>query len=173
MTSHRRYISPRRRRSFSLTSRATTETNEFARFPAPALRVPIWLLGSSLFSAQLAAELGLPFAFASHFAPADMMQALASLSNAFPAFAPARPSLHHARPERASSPRPTPKLVASSHPFSKPSPTCGAGRPVKFLRPSTISTPTGLPRRKPPRAKRCSARSLARREPLTGTDEFP
>jgi luciferase family oxidoreductase group 1 len=38
--------------------------------------VPIWLLGSSLFSAQLAAELGLPFAFASHFAPADMMQAL-------------------------------------------------------------------------------------------------
>ena len=36
----------------------------------------IWLLGSSLFSAQLAAELGLPFAFASHFAPADLMQAL-------------------------------------------------------------------------------------------------
>jgi luciferase family oxidoreductase group 1 len=38
--------------------------------------VPIWLLGSSLFSAQLAAHLGLPFAFASHFAPADMMDAL-------------------------------------------------------------------------------------------------
>jgi luciferase family oxidoreductase group 1 len=44
--------------------------------PGSGLRVPIWLLGSSLFSAQLAAELGLPFAFASHFAPADMMQAL-------------------------------------------------------------------------------------------------
>jgi len=44
--------------------------------PGAGLRVPIWLLGSSLFSAQLAAELGLPFAFASHFAPADMMQAL-------------------------------------------------------------------------------------------------
>jgi luciferase family oxidoreductase group 1 len=44
--------------------------------PGTGLRVPIWLLGSSLFSAQLAAELGLPFAFASHFAPADMMQAL-------------------------------------------------------------------------------------------------
>jgi luciferase family oxidoreductase group 1 len=40
------------------------------------LRVPIWLLGSSTFSAQLAAMLGLPFAFASHFAPAALMQAL-------------------------------------------------------------------------------------------------
>jgi luciferase family oxidoreductase group 1 len=45
--------------------------------PGAGLRVPIWLLGSSLFSAQLAAMMGLPFAFASHFAPADMMQALA------------------------------------------------------------------------------------------------
>jgi luciferase family oxidoreductase group 1 len=44
--------------------------------PGAGLRVPIWLLGSSLFSAQLAAQLGLPFAFASHFAPADMLQAL-------------------------------------------------------------------------------------------------
>ncbi len=44
--------------------------------PGAGLRVPIWLLGSSLFGAQLAAMLGLPFAFASHFAPADMMQAL-------------------------------------------------------------------------------------------------
>jgi luciferase family oxidoreductase group 1 len=38
--------------------------------------VPIWLLGSSLFSAQLAARLGLPFAFASHFAPDHLMEAL-------------------------------------------------------------------------------------------------
>jgi len=44
--------------------------------PGEGLKVPIWLLGSSLFSAQLAAMLGMPFAFASHFAPADMMQAL-------------------------------------------------------------------------------------------------
>src|SRR5471030_690235 len=41
--------------------------------PGAGLRVPLWLLGSSLFSAQLAAHMGLPFAFASHFAPADMM----------------------------------------------------------------------------------------------------
>jgi luciferase family oxidoreductase group 1 len=44
--------------------------------PGQGLDVPIWLLGSSLYSAQLAAWLGLPFAFASHFAPAMLMQAL-------------------------------------------------------------------------------------------------
>ena len=44
--------------------------------PGAGLDVPIWLLGSSVFSAQLAARLGLPFAFASHFAPDYMMQAL-------------------------------------------------------------------------------------------------
>jgi luciferase family oxidoreductase group 1 len=44
--------------------------------PGAGLDVPTWILGSSLFGAQLAAQLGLPFAFASHFAPAMMMQAL-------------------------------------------------------------------------------------------------
>jgi luciferase family oxidoreductase group 1 len=44
--------------------------------PGAGLQVPIWLLGSSLFSAQLAAMLGLPFAFASHFAPDLLMEAL-------------------------------------------------------------------------------------------------
>jgi len=44
--------------------------------PGMGLKVPIWILGSSLFGAQLAAMLGLPFAFASHFAPSMMMQAL-------------------------------------------------------------------------------------------------
>ncbi|MBI5716685.1 MAG: LLM class flavin-dependent oxidoreductase [Burkholderiales bacterium] len=44
--------------------------------PGVGTQVPIWLLGSSLFSAQLAAHLGLPFAFASHFAPDLLLQAL-------------------------------------------------------------------------------------------------
>ena len=44
--------------------------------PGAGLKVPIYILGSSLFGAQVAAALGLPFAFASHFAPAAMMQAL-------------------------------------------------------------------------------------------------
>jgi luciferase family oxidoreductase group 1 len=45
--------------------------------PGTGLKVPLWILGSSLFGAQLAAALGLPYAFASHFAPADLMPALA------------------------------------------------------------------------------------------------
>jgi luciferase family oxidoreductase group 1 len=44
--------------------------------PGVGTKVPIWLLGSSLYSAQLAAHLGLPFAFASHFAPDLLLQAL-------------------------------------------------------------------------------------------------
>jgi luciferase family oxidoreductase group 1 len=45
--------------------------------PGIGLKVPLWILGSSLFGAQLAAHLGLPYAFASHFAPGQMMQAIA------------------------------------------------------------------------------------------------
>lgn len=44
--------------------------------PGAGLNVPIWILGSSLFGAQLAAELGLPYAFASHFMPDALMDAL-------------------------------------------------------------------------------------------------
>ena len=44
--------------------------------PGHGLRVPIWILGSSLFGAQLAAALGLPYSFASHFAPGQMIQAI-------------------------------------------------------------------------------------------------
>jgi luciferase family oxidoreductase group 1 len=60
--------------------------------PGEGLNVPIWLLGSSLYSAQLAAYLGLPFAFASHFAPDDLDQALAMYRAHF------RPSAQLERP---------------------------------------------------------------------------
>ena len=45
-------------------------------WPGAGSKIPLWLLGSSLFSAEMAAHLGLPFAFASHFAPELLMQAL-------------------------------------------------------------------------------------------------
>lgn len=51
--------------------------------PGMGLKVPVWILGSSLFGAQLAAMLGLPFAFASHFAPQQMMQAIEIYRNTF------------------------------------------------------------------------------------------
>src|SRR5215475_15889473 len=60
--------------------------------PGAGTHVPIWLLGSSTFSAQLAAAMGLPFAFASHFAPADLMPALRLYRNLF------KPSQQLAKP---------------------------------------------------------------------------
>jgi luciferase family oxidoreductase group 1 len=51
--------------------------------PGEGLNVPIWILGSSLFGAQLAGALGLPFAFASHFAPGLLMQAIDVYRSAF------------------------------------------------------------------------------------------
>jgi len=60
--------------------------------PGTGLKVPLWILGSSLFGAQLAAALGLPYAFASHFAPDDLLPALAIYRENF------RPSAQLARP---------------------------------------------------------------------------
>jgi luciferase family oxidoreductase group 1 len=51
--------------------------------PGAGLHVPIWILGSSLFGAELAAALGLPYAFASHFAPELMMEAIALYRSRF------------------------------------------------------------------------------------------
>jgi luciferase family oxidoreductase group 1 len=60
--------------------------------PGAGADVPVWLLGSSLFSAQLAAKLGLPFAFASHFAPAELVEAFSIYRSEF------RPSERLAKP---------------------------------------------------------------------------
>jgi luciferase family oxidoreductase group 1 len=60
--------------------------------PGTGLNVPLWILGSSLFGAQVAAALGLPYAFASHFAPAQMMAAIATYRAQF------RPSPQLERP---------------------------------------------------------------------------
>ena len=51
--------------------------------PGAGTNVPIWILGSSLFSARLAAERGLPYAFASHFAPRQLLQAIALYRSKF------------------------------------------------------------------------------------------
>lgn len=52
-------------------------SNPVQAVPGAGLNIPVWILGSSLFGAQLAAALGLPYAFASHFAPAQLDDALA------------------------------------------------------------------------------------------------
>jgi luciferase family oxidoreductase group 1 len=60
--------------------------------PGVGLEVPVWILGSSTYGAQLAAALGLPYAFASHFAPGDLDGALALYRQQF------RPSAHLDKP---------------------------------------------------------------------------
>jgi len=60
--------------------------------PGAGTRVPLWILGSSLYGAQLAAMLGLPYAFASHFAPEALLPALDAYRSGF------RPSAQLAEP---------------------------------------------------------------------------
>ena len=56
--------------------KADTPVQQVHAIPGEGQNVPVWILGSSLFGAQLAAHLGLPYAFASHFAPGQMMDAI-------------------------------------------------------------------------------------------------
>ena len=71
---------------------SATQRHAVRAVPGAGLNVPIWILGSSLFGAQVAAALGLPYAFASHFAPAQMMQAIALYRSTF------KPSAQLAQP---------------------------------------------------------------------------
>ena len=70
----------------------STDATPVRAIPGTGTHVPVWILGSSLYGAQLAAYLGLPYAFASHFAPAMLEQALTIYRSSF------RPSDHLARP---------------------------------------------------------------------------
>ena len=61
----------------------TSEDTPVRAIPGSGTHVPVWILGSSLYGAQLAAWLGLPYAFASHFAPAMLDQALSIYRSTF------------------------------------------------------------------------------------------
>jgi len=71
---------------------SATQRHAVRAVPGAGLNIPVWILGSSLFGAQLAAVLGLPYAFASHFAPAQMMQAISIYRSTF------KPSTHLDKP---------------------------------------------------------------------------
>jgi len=68
------------------------EATRVRAIPGTGTHVPVWILGSSLYGAQLAAYLGLPYAFASHFAPAMLRDAIVTYRNTF------RPSKWLTRP---------------------------------------------------------------------------
>ena len=94
--------------------------------PGSGTQVPIWLLGSSLYSAQLAAYLGLPFAFASHFAPDLLLQALQIYRASY------RPSTRWPQPHAmvgvnvVAAPTPTTRLRSTSRRCSSASWACAA-----------------------------------------------
>jgi luciferase family oxidoreductase group 1 len=71
---------------------APTDGQSIRAVPGAGSRVPVWLLGSSPYSAQLAARLGLPFAFAAHFAPDLLGEALGIYREQF------QPSARHGKP---------------------------------------------------------------------------
>ena len=120
--------------------------------PGSGTEVPIYILGSSLFGAQLAAELGLPFAFASHFSPQQLDAALAVYRGRFKPVAAARCPARDGRRQRHRCRRPTPRRAGWPPRSRCPSPTsCAAPAPSRSRR-STTSTPTG-----------CRTRSSARR----------
>ena len=134
--------------------------------PGAGLDVPIWILGSSLFGAQLAAVLGLPFAFASHFAPARLMPALEIYREQLPAVGAARAALRDARRQRVRGRHRRRGAPPRRPRCSRRSSTCAAAGPSRCRRP--CATIEGVLSRR--RRARCStrcwrARRSARRRP--------
>jgi luciferase family oxidoreductase group 1 len=114
--------------------------------PGAGLDVPVWILGSSTFGAQLAAVLGLPYAFASHFAPAQMMEAMAVYRERF------RPS------ERLASPH----VMLGVNVFAAES-DAEARRLFTSLQQAFLNLRTGRPGKLPPPVDEGDARLADRR----------
>jgi len=109
--------------------------------PGAGLKVPVWILGSSLYGAQVAAYLGLPFAFASHFAPAMMMPAMAIYRERF---------------------RPSEQLAAPNIMLGVTVVAAQSDEEARFLfsslQQSTLNNRTGRPGRIPPPVENFEAR---------------
>jgi len=101
-------------------------------FPGEGTRVPVWLLGSSTYSAQLAAALGLPFAFASHFAPALLLQAAETYREQF------QPSQYLDRPYLAAG---VPVVAAGSDAEARYLATSVLQRGLRLIRRQPIFVP--------------------------------
>ncbi len=100
--------------------------------PGAGSNVPVWLLGSSTYSAQLAAAMGLPFSFASHFAPELLLQALRLYRDNF------KPSAHLAKPYVITG---VPLVAAASDDEARRLATSPMQRHLKLLRGEEIHVP--------------------------------
>ena len=101
-------------------------------YPGVGTNVPVWLLGSSTYSAQLAGHLGLPFAFASHFAPALLLQALEFYRTEF------RPSRYLARPYTIAG---VPLVAAESDAEARTLATSALQRHLRLIRGEAMFVP--------------------------------
>jgi luciferase family oxidoreductase group 1 len=101
-------------------------------FPGAGTNVPVWLLGSSTYSAQLAAAMGLPFAFASHFAPALLMPAIEQYRHRF------EPSQYLERPYVAAG---VPIVAAGTDAEAERLATSALQRHLKLIRREPIFVP--------------------------------
>jgi luciferase family oxidoreductase group 1 len=101
-------------------------------FPGVGTNVPVWLLGSSTYSAQLAATMGLPFAFASHFAPALLMEAMEAYRIGF------KPSQYLERPYAIVG---VPLVAAETDAEARRLATSSLQRQVKLIRRQPIFIP--------------------------------
>jgi luciferase family oxidoreductase group 1 len=101
-------------------------------FPGAGTNVPVWLLGSSTYSAKLAAGMGLPFAFASHFAPALLFEAVEEYRTAF------QPSQYLARPQLMVG---VPLVAAETDAEARYLATSAFRRQVRLIRRQTIFVP--------------------------------
>jgi luciferase family oxidoreductase group 1 len=117
--------------------------------PGAGLAVPIWIRGSSLFSAHLAAALGLPYAFASHFAPDDLAEALELYRSEF------RPSPGLRRPH----------AMAAVAAYAAPT-DAEASRLFTSLQQSFVSLRSGMPRTLPPPVESMEGRWTAPQKSL-------
>jgi luciferase family oxidoreductase group 1 len=101
-------------------------------YPGAGTNVPVWLLGSTTYSAELAARLGLPFAFASHFAPALLMQAIETYREEF------TPSAHLDKPYVMAG---VPLVAAESDAEARKLSTSALQRHLKLIRGQPIFMP--------------------------------
>ena len=93
----RRRVRRRGRRAARVPGAGASRARGCGRSRARASEVPVWILGSSTYGAALAAQLGLPFAFASHFAPRFLLEAARALPRAVRAVGVAEQALHDGR----------------------------------------------------------------------------
>jgi luciferase family oxidoreductase group 1 len=101
-------------------------------YPGAGTNVPVWLLGSTTYSAQLAAALGLPFAFASHFAPALLLEAIDAYRSTF------NPSKHLDKPYVAAG---VPLVAAETDAEARRLATSPMQRHLKLIRGGPIFVP--------------------------------